>query len=335
MMSSRSTNLRPWKLTWMRTTCEVRWATVVPKFCTNSHCCPHVEYNCALMCRTRHSGRIHRLCLQSSHAQYVSFHLFLVAHSLRGIFHSYRDLAVRAKVLEPFDVSKWTSSLVCRPSQSLSSPVGSVQSSLRNLSALLSPSGAGDAASSLFEGSVGPGREGSAESDEEDDGVASEDDKPIIDTDEPESMMQLSSMDSAVKGDEIPVSKLTHHVEFGTPKAADPDALAQLSVAPDWFTSLGAGEPPYTTCTPKLHGCVDYIWFTPVSVMCFCGLRSGGCFGYFTDAAPQGSLIMSGLMSLPSRSHVETHLPTMEFSSDHVAIMAEFRFEPSCLATDW
>jgi hypothetical protein len=44
---------------------------------------------------------------------------------------------------------------------------------------------------------------------------------------------------------------------------------------------------------------------------------------------------MSGLMSLPSRSHVESHLPTMELSSDHVAIMAEFRFEPSCLATDW
>jgi hypothetical protein len=75
----------------------------------------------------------------------------------------------------------------------------------------------------------------------------------------------LSSMDSAVKGDDMPVVKLTHHVEFGTPKAVDPDALAQLSAAHDWFTSLGAGEPPYTACTPKLHGCVDYIWFTPVS----------------------------------------------------------------------
>lgn len=28
-----------------------------------------LEYNCAIMCKARHSGRIHRLCLSSSHAQ--------------------------------------------------------------------------------------------------------------------------------------------------------------------------------------------------------------------------------------------------------------------------
>ena len=48
-------------------------------------------------------------------------------------------------------------------------------------------------------------------------------------------------------------------------------ALAfQHMLSTDWMTTLGRGEPPLTTVTPRVKDCVDFLWFTPVSLHVFC-----------------------------------------------------------------
>jgi hypothetical protein len=49
----------------------------------------------------------------------------------------------------------------------------------------------------------------------------------------------------------------------------------------------------------------------------------------------QGALVLTGLASLPRQELVKDSLPTMLLSSPHVAILAEFAFEPACLTSDW
>jgi hypothetical protein len=163
----------------------------------------------------------------------------------------------------------------------------------------------------------------------------------------------------------------SHHVVYGQSKPVavaegDADLKGQMSVSEDWFTSLGTGEPPFTMVTPTKTACTDFLWFTPVSrnivlvvrcsaaqcsagyalqslcggVRCCCMLHSVVSSAVVMMAlrahsCVQGALVLSGLMSLPPRSHIADLLPTKELSSTHVAIMAEFRFEPACLTSDW
>lgn len=145
---------------------------------------------------------------------------------------------------------------------------------------------------------------------EEDDGIPAELD-PVIDDVPPAAVTAQASNDSGMKPVEVPKTHMSHHVEFAAAVAPHPSTQAPLSVAPDWFTSLGAGEPPFTTFTPKHQGCCDYIWYTP------------------------GPLLLSGVLCLPPRDCLEGYLPSRDFPSDHLAVMSEFRFEPSCLSTDW
>ena len=46
-------------------------------------------------------------------------------------------------------------------------------------------------------------------------------------------------------------------------------------------------------------------------------------------------MIVTGVMSLPPNMLLVETLPTKLLSSPHLALMAEFSFEPECLSSNW
>lgn len=227
--------------------------------------------------------------------------------------------------MEQQDALVWNGNLICQPIRppALASK-GPPESSVKAIEASA-------AFASLGEVSLGSYTEGDGKlelDDEEDDGIPAEDDKVIDDVGPGE--LQEASLESVAKPVEKSPTHISHHVQFAT-KAVSVEE-SQISVAPDWFSSLGVGEPPYTMATQKLQGCVDYIWFTPVRDCC---MHCVGLLMYTSAECAQGAVVLSGVLSLPPRSAVEGLLPTREYSSDHIAILSEFRFEPSCLSADW
>ena len=274
------------------------------------------EYMCASLCKTRHTGRIHRLFLASALGQCVlvlgAAHTSIRPHVVPCpvVGRSYKDLAYRAGMLEPFDSSSWSSSLVCRPygdtgaGDSILSPTGSLRASLKSdPGRRTEASPDGDDGHSSWDGLSGVGDSmlrdmgfgSGVDNDENDDGVPAEDDAVIVDSDDVHDLRE-DSAESAMLPVDVPPKRMIHHVEFGSPKAGDgsakgdgasaaskPAAAAavtsdgQISVAPDWFSSLGVGEPPYTVSTPRLEACVDYIWFTPVRYSAMHSAICNGC----------------------------------------------------------
>ena len=76
---------------------------------------------------------------------------------------------------------------------------------------------------------------------------------------------------------------------------------------------MGA-EPQYTSCHGRFTGTVDYIWFTPDSA----GLAPSA------DAAPAFALRSARVLAPPDFASLHCGLPSPEWPSDHVALMAEF-----------
>ncbi len=195
---------------------------------------------------------------------------------LRHFLCSFRDLAAREGLLEALDASQWTSSLVCTPGQALDGDVPVLLQSPLHSSAHATGTGTAmrDSPASLTD--VASPLAGAHESklledddDEDDDGIPAEMDAVIYDVPPPMELNEVST-DSGMKPVVALKSHMSHHVLFSAASSTPSEPASQISVAPDWFSSLGVGEPPFTTWTPKLQGCVDFIWFTPVRCLNVC-----------------------------------------------------------------
>lgn len=189
---------------------------------------------------------------------------------------SFRDLAAREGLLEPLDALQWTSSLVCTPGQALDGDAPVLLQSPTSAHATGTGTAMHDSPASLAD--LASPLAGAHESklledndDEDDDGVPAEMDAVIYDGPPAMELNELST-DSGMKPVAALKSHMSHHVLFSAASSSASEPESQISVAPDWFSSLGVGEPPFTTWTPKLQGCVDYIWFTPVRFLKTCFL---------------------------------------------------------------
>jgi mRNA deadenylase 3'-5' endonuclease subunit Ccr4 len=73
------------------------------------------------------------------------------------------------------------------------------------------------------------------------------------------------------------------------------------------YCAVAGREPPYTTCHGRYIGTVDYVWYTAEPV------GEGGA-----------TLRALGVLQPPRLAGIHSGLPSAEWPSDHVALVADF-----------
>jgi mRNA deadenylase 3'-5' endonuclease subunit Ccr4 len=107
---------------------------------------------------------------------------------------------------------------------------------------------------------------------------------------------------------------------FGQPLTGRdaPVLTHSLPLRSAYADALGGHEPPYTSANCSSAETVDYMWYTPQSMV-------GSGAGHAGQRPSMALMVLDAVLQVPDKHHVRFGLPNDTLPSDHVCLVADFR----------